>query len=331
MPATLSTAEFLAGRAVGVTMLAGLFFGLPALVRPHWDAIVARLGGEYHAYPLGIVLTHMMVLLLANAFFLAIYADVLGMGRAFARWKISSKPWPWQAKSAEARAAFRKLVWQSVALTLGNNLLIALPTTYMNFPIAIKYGYRADAASFPSPLTVMWQLACFVAIEATIFYHTHRLLHAVPWLYKRVHKLHHKYYYSLGIAAESAHPVEFLLGNAMPFVAGPLFMGAHLFTMLTWVIYRIGETVDGHSGIDWPGSPFRVLPFSDSATAHDLHHSRNTGNYGSATDLWDRLYGTVIHEDATESDSEVKDAKAGAEASPAPSSGARRSSRIKQQ
>jgi len=51
--------------------------------------------------------------------------------------------------------------------------------------------------------------------------------------------------------------------------------------MWLWIIYRVLETLDGHSGFELPWSMFRYLPFSASAQSHDYHHSNNIGNYGS--------------------------------------------------
>jgi len=42
-----------------------------------------------------------------------------------------------------------------------------------------------------------------------------RLARMAAWL-----QVHHQWYYSIGISAEYAHPVEFILGNALPFSAG---------------------------------------------------------------------------------------------------------------
>ena len=33
-------------------------------------------------------------------------------------------------------------------------------------------------------------------------------------------QVHHQWYYSIGISAEYAHPIEFILGNALPSSAG---------------------------------------------------------------------------------------------------------------
>ncbi len=68
-------------------------------------------------------------------------------------------------------------------------------------------------------------------------------------------------------------------------------------SFLTWLCYRIGDTVDQHGAYEFPWSPFSILPFASNchaATAdfHDFHHSRNVGNYGSQFSLLDWAFGT---------------------------------------
>lgn len=55
----------------------------------------------------------------------------------------------------------------------------------------------------------------------------------------------------------------------------------HIATLQLWLMLRIGETIDGHCGYEFSWSPFRLLPFSNSAESHNYHHSHNVGNYGS--------------------------------------------------
>ena len=161
----------------------------------------------------------------------------------------------------------------------------------------------------------------------------HRALH-LPAIYGYVHKVHHQYKTSIGIASEYAHPVEFIFSNGaqqqhrregkrgvervgvvwgaeankicssvsfsrcvlsrtvIPFTAGPLLFGCHYWTLWQWMILRVGETVEGHSGYEFAFSPFRLLPMSGSSTGHDFHHSHNVGNFGSFFSYWDRLCGT---------------------------------------
>ena len=46
----------------------------------------------------------------------------------------------------------------------------------------------------------------------------------------------------------------------------------HLTTILIWYIIRILETIGGHSGYDFPWSPFRIIPCSSSSEDHNYHH-----------------------------------------------------------
>jgi methylsterol monooxygenase len=79
----------------------------------------------------------------------------------------------------------------------------------------------------------------------------HQLLHT-PMLYKHIHKLHHKYSAPFGLAAEYAHPAEVaILG--MGTIGGPLLWcwwtkDLHLFTIQLWIVLRLFQAIDAHSG-----------------------------------------------------------------------------------
>jgi sterol desaturase/sphingolipid hydroxylase (fatty acid hydroxylase superfamily) len=113
-------------------------------------------------------------------------------------------------------------------------------------------------------------------------------------MYKRVHKLHHKYINTVSIAVEYTHPVEYLLGNIIPaFIPAKILGGKiHFYTFFVWILYRLGESVDGHCGYAFSWSPFRLVPFSNDGDYHDFHHSHNVGNYSSFFSIWDGFFGT---------------------------------------
>ena len=83
------------------------------------------------------------------------------------------------------------------------------------------------------------------------------------------------------------------MGAAIPGSVGYILLGKHVHfcTYLIWVIIRILETVDGHCGYEFSWSPYRLIPFSTSASYHDFHHSHNVGNYSSFFSFWDTVYG----------------------------------------
>jgi sterol desaturase/sphingolipid hydroxylase (fatty acid hydroxylase superfamily) len=138
-------------------------------------------------------------------------------------------------------------------------------------------------------LTIIFCMLC----EDFSFHFIHKLLHH-PRIYSLIHKIHHSHIVTISIAVEYAHPIEFILGNLIPTTLGPLLLGRnlHIFTFAIWGKVRLTETLEDHSGYEFPWSPFRLIPFSASAAYHDFHHSHNVGNYSSFFSFWDTLCGT---------------------------------------
>lgn len=64
----------------------------------------------------------------------------------------------------------------------------------------------------------------------------------------------------------------------------------HVFTQWCWIIVRMCESVDSHSGYDFPWSPLRLIPFSVTASYHDFHHYYNVGNFSTFFTLWDNVF-----------------------------------------
>jgi sterol desaturase/sphingolipid hydroxylase (fatty acid hydroxylase superfamily) len=129
-------------------------------------------------------------------------------------------------------------------------------------------------------------------------YSTHRLMHT-PFFYSRIHKKHHEYRGSISYSAEYAHPVEFIGVNVIAAGTGAMILGPrmHIVTFLTWICYRIGDTIDQHCGYDFPWNPYSIMPFASnlyiaSAQYHDFHHTNNNGNYSSGFVCLDYWLGT---------------------------------------
>lgn len=129
------------------------------------------------------------------------------------------------------------------------------------------------------------------------FYTTHRISHIKSkWfpIYQWIHKWHHEYTNPVGIASQYAHPLEHALVNLNSFMLGLYILGpkAHCSIIIAWGLLRSLETHDGHSGYEFPWSPFRMIPFGGDASYHNYHHSKNVGNYGSFMTIWDSLLNT---------------------------------------
>jgi sterol desaturase/sphingolipid hydroxylase (fatty acid hydroxylase superfamily) len=133
-------------------------------------------------------------------------------------------------------------------------------------------------------------------VEDFTFNIGHRLLHR-PFFYKHIHKVHHSHIVTISMAAHYAHPLEFLFGNVIPVAIPTLILGErmHMFTVFAWGFMRNCETMDGHSGYEFPWSPYQLLPFQPGYSYHAYHHSQNIGNFSSFFTIWDTVLGTNKH------------------------------------
>lgn len=150
-------------------------------------------------------------------------------------------------------------------------------------------------APFPSLLTSAWQLTALFFMEDTWHYFGHRLLHT-KYLYRRIHKQHHKYAAPFGLTAEYAHPIEVAFTGTGT-VGSPLllaYLGAnmHLTTVMAWIALRLIQAVDSHSGYEFPISLHHFLPIWAGADHHDDHHHYFVGNFASSFRHWDYIFGT---------------------------------------
>lgn len=154
----------------------------------------------------------------------------------------------------------------------------------------IKYGIDVLRPA-PDAITVLRDFIIFVGFNDTLFYWIHRAVHH-KYLYKYIHKHHHRFKINIGICSEFANPVEDALANIMPTIIGAFVMGSHPITLFLWVILRVWETVDSHSGYLFKFSPFHQFSWQGGADRHDFHHSHNIGCFGSFTIFWDWICGT---------------------------------------
>jgi sterol desaturase/sphingolipid hydroxylase (fatty acid hydroxylase superfamily) len=208
----------------------------------------------------------------------------------FERYKITKDPWPWE----ENRKDWNSLLWKSIKMVAFNNM-VTFPAALFVFAYLdnfnVKMSYKLE--DLPDTFTLMASIAFCMICEDFGFHFAHRFLH---WraIYPYVHKLHHTYVTTITIAAEYSHPIEYVFGVLVPGGLGALILGEnmHFSTFLLWATVRICESLDGHSGYEFSWSPYRLIPFSSSASYHNFHHSHNVGNYSSFFSFWDTIFGT---------------------------------------
>lgn len=178
---------------------------------------------------------------------------------------------------------------------LFSQFCVQLPLQLGFHPMAEWLGMRTYQVPFPTVSVMIIQVVLFMLFEDAYHYWMHRALHYGPF-YKYIHKQHHEFQSPFGIAAEYAHPIEtVLLGVGT--IGGPLLYVAatgnlHLITVFVWLTVRLLQTVDAHSGYDFPVSFRNWMPFWAGADFHDHHHMVFLGNYSSSFRFWDWTCGT---------------------------------------
>ncbi|KAF6823750.1 c-4 methylsterol oxidase [Colletotrichum plurivorum] len=204
-------------------------------------------------------------------------------------------PWFQKYKIQQDKAASSKEQWRCFALVLLSHFTVELPEIWLFHPIA-TYFSMSTSVPFPSAAKILFQVTIFFIIEDAWHYWTHRALHASPFLYRTIHKTHHRYSTPFGLTALYASPFEVMILGAgtvgAPLVWAAVTKDLHILTMYVWIAARLLQAVDAHSGYDFPWSLHYFLPVWAGAEHHDVHHERFVGNYASSFRWWDYLMGT---------------------------------------
>ncbi|KAK5701405.1 C-4 sterol methyl oxidase [Elasticomyces elasticus] len=206
--------------------------------------------------------------------------------------------------------------WDCAKLVLLSHFTVELPQIWLFHPMAQYFGL-STSVPFPTFFTMAYQIAIFFVLEDTWHYWMHRALHWGP-LYKNIHKIHHQYSAPFGLAAEYASPIEVMI-LGLGTVSAPILWCAitkdlHILTMYIWIVLRLFQAIDAHSGYEFPYSLHHFLPFWAGADHHDTHHEKFVGNYSSSFRWWDKWLDTESGPEATKRRRERKLAKAKAKA-----------------
>lgn len=190
--------------------------------------------------------------------------------------------------------------WECLKSVLKSHFIVEALPIWTFHPMCMKLGISITVP-FPDLKTMAGQIAIFFVLEDMWHYFFHRLFH-FGLFYKYIHKQHHKYAAPFGLTAEYAHPIEVMaLGFGtvgFPILYAYFHGNLHLFTVCVWVVLRLFQAVDSHSGYDFPWSLNKFLPIWAGAEHHDLHHHYFIGNYASSFRWWDYYMDTESGPDA---------------------------------
>ncbi len=153
--------------------------------------------------------------------------------------------------------------------------------------------YIIDLDTSFSYLNLFAQLFIILIFDDTFFYFLHRLMHENKYIYKKIHKIHHRANSPIPIDYLYVHPLEWMSGFIGPFIGILLLGGVSIYAFWLYLIVRNFHELDIHSGLK---SSFlnRSLPFSGTNEHHDLHHAKRDGNYSSTFTLWDTIFRTKL-------------------------------------
>ncbi|KAG8677809.1 C-4 sterol methyl oxidase [Fusarium poae] len=160
-------------------------------------------------------------------------------------------------------------IFDAAVISLRNQLIViglqVIPATLSTRPSAFQM-----TASLPSAKDFILDFTICLIAREILFYYSHRLLH-IPYLYRRIHKIHHKFTTPVSFASQYAHPVEHIVANTIPIVLPPMLLQTHILTMWVFVSWQLIETATVHSGYDF---------FGGAAYRHDRHHERFNVHFG---------------------------------------------------
>ena len=151
------------------------------------------------------------------------------------------------------------------------------------------------AFELPTVWVFVWQLVLIFLIDDLYFYFYHSALHT-KFLYKHIHKTHHRSTMPIPMEYIFTHPLEWFFGAIGPFIGLVViasFAEINIYAFWAMSALRNLHELDIHSGIK-SSKITSLIPFYGTTEHHDLHHSKNKGNYASTFTLWDKVFGTEI-------------------------------------
>lgn len=156
--------------------------------------------------------------------------------------------------------------------------------------------------------TIMGELVFFIPYSLVFeicfdFFHywTHRLFHNIPYLYKKIHYIHHSSEELNIYTTFQHHVLDVLFTNVMPVMVITILLQPTIFFLNIWFVYKIIEEMFGHMNISSRASCFtqciwlpRLLGIELYIDDHTTHHRVSKKNFGKRFSLWDKVFGTFL-------------------------------------
>ena len=162
--------------------------------------------------------------------------------------------------------------------------------TAWDVSLRVYFDLLSAPAASPSLLGTTAVAGATVILGDTHFYWTHRFLHTVPWLYKKIHKTHHLSVSPGPLAGISFHPVEALIYfSSLGFTASLVPFTTMMYNAYKWSLLL--SPIVTHCGFAPAPDTFQGRFIRD----HHLHHrlgNRHGGCHFGGLLPWDTWMGT---------------------------------------
>ncbi len=185
---------------------------------------------------------------------------------------------------ADVRRRERRLAWTTIAIIL----TLGTATT-----ILVLSGRLRVATGAVSPARIALECAAWLAIVETYLYGLHRLMHTRR-LFRSVHRLHHLSAATDAWTALSLHPAEALAA----FGIFPVLVALHpvhvatIVAVSAFMITALVATHVNHEPVPRGWHQSALTSWLTTPLVHVAHHADARVNFGAATTLPDRLFGT---------------------------------------
>ena len=199
---------------------------------------------------------------------------------------------PLTSRRIQSKKATGEDVRREITYSLSTVLIFSL-VGFAVYAASQQGLFRIYGGELPGAGKIFLEFIAIVLLHDAYFYWVHRAMHT-RWLFRRVHRLHHKSKTPTPWAAYAFAPAEAVLEAGILPVAA-LLVPMHELTVFLFVTHMIVRNVVSHAGVElfpgwWLKAPF--LRAFTTTTHHDLHHSHGGYNFGLYFTWWDRWMNT---------------------------------------
>ena len=159
--------------------------------------------------------------------------------------------------------------------------------------IGIIFFNHLFLKEYNSILICLFELALVLIVDDFFFYILHRLMHESKYIYKKIHKIHHRANVPIPFEYIYVHPLEWMSGMIGPFVGMILIGGISFESYCIYLVIRNIHEIHIHSGLKTTNF-YKIFPFYGTNEHHDIHHSKRNGNYASTFVIWNEIFKSRI-------------------------------------